>query len=88
PSRDLSNPVNDTRVAFFWGSRYYVFSLRPSPLDVITLGSEKIPAQQVAIFSGDPDVDKLAIKIWLGNDKRRLPLRFSFGDYQADLILP
>ena len=88
PSRDLSNPVNDTRVAFFWGSRYYVFSLRPSPLDVITLGAEKIPAQQVAIFSGDPDVDRLAIKIWLGNDKRRLPLRFSFGDYQADLILP
>lgn len=86
PSRDLSNPVNDTRVAFFWGSRYYVFSLRPSPVDVITLRGERIPAQQVAIISGDPDLDRLAIKIWLGTDRRRLPLRISFGDYQADLI--
>lgn len=87
PSRDLSNPVNDTRVAFFWGSRYYVFSLRPSLVDLITIGEERLPAQQVAIISGDPDVDRLAIKIWLGTDKRRLPLRFSFGEYQADLVL-
>src|SRR5258708_9974808 len=30
PSRDLNNPVNDTRVAVFWESKAYVFTLRPS----------------------------------------------------------
>ncbi len=30
PSKDPSNPVNDTRVAVFWGDKPLIFTLRPS----------------------------------------------------------
>ncbi|MEP6944667.1 MAG: DUF3108 domain-containing protein [Acidobacteriota bacterium] len=85
PSKDLGNPVNDTRVAVFWGDRPYVFTLRPEAADAITFEKQVIPAQLVTIVTGNPELDQLAIKVWLSTDDRRLPLRFSFGGYQADL---
>ncbi|HEV8593612.1 MAG TPA: DUF3108 domain-containing protein, partial [Pyrinomonadaceae bacterium] len=89
PSRDASNPVNDTRVAVFWDKQPLVFTLRPSASEVISVGDAKISAQQISISTGNqnPQLDQLQIKIWLGNDERRLPLRISAGGYQADLIL-
>jgi hypothetical protein len=87
PSKDPNNPVNDTRVAVFWEERPYVFTLRPSETaDVLTLGGEKIPSQLISIATGNPRLDALGLKIWLSNDGRRLPLRISAGDYQADLV--
>lgn len=86
PSRDSTNPINDTRVAVFWESRPYIFTLRPSPADIITLNGVKVSAQLVAITTQHPQLDSLNIKIWLSNDERRVPLRFSAGPYQADLI--
>ena len=86
PSKDPKNPVNDTRVAVFWGGKPYVFTLRPSDSTLITLRGEKVSAQMVSIITGDPALDILAPKIWLGNDTDRLPLRFSIGNYQADLM--
>ena len=86
PSPVLSNPVNDTRVAVFWETKPYVFTLRPSQAELITLRGEKISAQLVNVTTGHPVLDQLQIKIWLGNDARRVPLRFSVGAYQADLV--
>ncbi|MEP6788678.1 MAG: DUF3108 domain-containing protein [Acidobacteriota bacterium] len=85
PSKNLTNPVNDTRVAVFWDSRAYVFTLRPSNPDTITLNGEKVAAQLITVTTGNPQLDALALKVWLGTDDR-VPLRFSFGPYQADLI--
>ena len=89
PSRDASNPVNDTRVAVFLDKQPLVFTLRPSAPELIAFGSEKVSAQQISISTGSQNLqfDQLQIKIWLGNDERRLPLRISAGPYQADLIL-
>jgi hypothetical protein len=85
PSRDSSNPVNDTRAAVFWDDRAWVFILRPSAPDVITVNGEKVPAQLVTIATQNPQLDALGLKVWLGvND--RVPLRFAWGPYQADLI--
>jgi hypothetical protein len=86
PSPDRSNPVNDTRVAVFWETQPYVFTLRPSGAEMITLGGEKVSAQMISVSTGNPQVDQLAIKIWLSNDIRRLPLRISLGEFQAELI--
>lgn len=86
PSKDSSNPVNDTRVAVFWDTKPYIFTLRPSPADIITLQGEKVSAQLVTITTGNPQLDGMSLKIWLSNDARRLPLRFSAGSFQADLI--
>lgn len=86
PSKDLNNPVNDTRVAVFIDTKAYVFTLRPSNADLISLQNEKISAQQISVSTGNPAIDALNIRLWLSNDAKRLPLRLSVGTYQADLI--
>jgi hypothetical protein len=86
PSKDTSNPINDTRVAVFWESRPYIFTLRPSVADLITMQNDKVSAQLISVSTGNPQLDALNLKIWLSNDERRIPLRFMAGSYQADLI--
>jgi hypothetical protein len=86
PSKDPNNPVNDTRVAVFLDTHAYVFTLRPSTADLITLQGEKISAQQISITTGNPAIDNLNLRLWLSNDEKRLPLRLIAGAFQADLI--
>lgn len=85
-SQVRDNPVNDTRVAVFWESRPYVFTLRPSAPAEITLNGEKRQAQLITINTGHPELDQLGLKVWLSTDASRAPLRFSAGQYQADLV--
>ena len=86
PSKDEENPVNDTRVAVFLDSKAYVFTLRPSNADIISLRGEKISAQLISISTGNPTIDALNLRLWLSNDEKRLPLRLVAGSYQADLV--
>lgn len=85
PSRDSSNPVNDTRVAVFWENRSLVFTLRPAAPADIRLNGEKVSAQLISVATGIRELDALGIKVWLRTDDR-VPVRFSAGAYQADLI--
>lgn len=86
PSPVRDRPVNDTRVAVFWESQPYVFTLRPSQAEEITINGEKRLAQQISINTGNPQLDQLQLKVWLSMDATRAPLRFSVGSYQADLV--
>lgn len=86
PSKDPNNPVNDTRVAVFLGDQAYVFTLRPSNADILNLRGEKTSAQLISISTGNPNIDRFNIRLWLTNDDKRTPLRFAFGTYQADLV--
>lgn len=86
PSKDPTNPVNDTRVAVFLGSDSYVFRLRPSDAQIINLKNEKVAAQLITVSTGNPQIDQLGLRLWLSTDEKRLPLRFTLGSYQADLI--
>lgn len=86
PSKDSKNPVNDTRVSVFYGTQFYVFTLRPLDTEIISLRGEKIPAQMVTIITGNSQLDALNLRLWLGNNEKRTPLRFAIGNYQADLI--
>lgn len=85
PSPVRDRPVNDTRVAVFWESQPYVFTLRPSQPAEITINGEKRQAQQISINTGHPQLDQLQLKVWLGMDAARTPLRITAGVYQADL---
>jgi Protein of unknown function (DUF3108) len=85
PSKDPNNPVNDTRVAVFWETQPYVFTLRPANSEVIGINGEKIAAQPVKATTGNPDIDRASPRVWL-SPTDRVPLRFTFGAYQADLI--
>lgn len=85
PSKDPGNPVNDTRVAVFWESQPYIFTLRPSNSETIEINGEKVTAQLITVNTGTKELDALGIKVWLGTEDR-VPLRFVAGAYQADLV--
>jgi hypothetical protein len=80
-----SAPVNDTRVAVFWGNKTQIFSLRPGKPETIILNGQKVLTQPVMITTGDPQLDALSLKVWLSSETR-VPLRFTAGTLQADLI--
>lgn len=86
PVWDTKSPVMDTRVSVFYDSQFYVFTVRPLETVVFTRGAEKIPAQSLAVITGNPQLDALNLRIWLSADEKRTPLRFVIGNYQADLI--
>ncbi len=86
-SKSSTNPVNDTRVAVFWHGKANVFTLRPAAPQQITLGEQRVSAQQISISTGNPQLDALSLKVWLSTDERRTPLRFSIGAYQLDLVI-
>ena len=81
------NPIKDTRVAVFWQGRAHVFTLRPMDPQEITIGGQKLSAQQINVSTGNQQLDALSLKVWLSSDERRLPLRFGIGNYQLDLVL-
>ena len=85
-SKTRDNPVNDTRVAVFWDSQPYIFKLRPASEESIEVNGAKVLAQPVSVTTDNPQLDALSLKIWLSVDGRRVPLRFSVGAYQADLV--
>jgi hypothetical protein len=76
-SNDSSNPVNDTRVAVFIGSKPFVFIVRPQNIETLEFMGRKISAQKVSFSTGNPNIDFLTPQLWLSNDRRRLPLKFS-----------
>jgi hypothetical protein len=86
PSKDLKNPVNDTRVAVYWEGRTYIFMLRPSEADTITVNGQKVLAQLVTVNTSIPQFDQLGLKLWLSMEQDRVPMRIALGPYQAELI--
>jgi len=85
PSKDPSNPVNDTRVAVFWATQPYIFTLRPGSTETIVVNGEKTEAQAVKVTTGNDLLDKASLRVWLSANGR-VPLRFAFGTFQADLV--
>lgn len=87
PSKVLSNPVNDTRVAVFWDGKPAIFELRPSPAADISINGNEVSAQLITVTTRDPVLDGMGVKVWL-TASTRVPLRYAVGPYQADLITP
>jgi hypothetical protein len=60
---------------------------------VIELGNQRIPALGLSITTDDPQPDKYQFRLWISDDRQRLPLRLTcatkLGPLRADLaILP
>ncbi len=59
--------------------------------ETLDLGGQKIPSIMVTLTTDDPRPDKLQIRIWFGDDSRRLPLRIAavtdLGSVRADLVI-
>ena len=63
------------------------------PRESIQLGDRKVPAIPLKITTDDPEADKYQLRMWISDDRQRLPLRFTcmtrLGALRADLaILP
>ena len=61
--------------------------------EMIQLGSQTVPAIALSVTTDDPEPDKYQLRMWISDDKRRLPLRIAcatqLGPLRADLaILP
>lgn len=61
--------------------------------EAIQLGSQTIPAIALSVTTDDPEPDKYQLRLWISDDKRRLPLRITcatqLGPLRADLaVLP
>ena len=61
--------------------------------ETIQLGGRDVPAVALSLTTDDPQPDKFQIRMWVSDDRRRLPLRFTctteLGPLRADLaILP
>lgn len=59
--------------------------------ETITLGAQEIPAIQLALTTDDPENNRFGVRLWVGNDARRLPLRITattpLGSLRADLVI-
>ena len=66
----------------------FISSLRR---ETIELGQQKLPAIALSLTTDDPQPDKLQLRVWISNDRRRLPLRFTcqteLGPLRADLAI-
>jgi hypothetical protein len=66
----------------------FITALRAGTLQ---LGGQNIPAVELALATSDPAGDRLALRLWVSTDKRRLPLRLTavtpLGQVRADLAI-
>ncbi|HEX8337604.1 MAG TPA: DUF3108 domain-containing protein [Pyrinomonadaceae bacterium] len=66
----------------------FITALRNGSLQ---LGGQNIPAVELALATSDADGDRLALRLWVSTDKRRLPLRLTavtpLGAVRADLAI-
>jgi hypothetical protein len=55
------------------------------------LGTQRIPAVELSLTTGDPQGDRYTLRLWLSTDSRRLPLRLTaqtpLGPVRADLAI-
>ena len=59
--------------------------------ETIEIGQQKIPAIALSLTTDDPQADKYQLRMWVSNDRRRLPLRITcmteLGLLRADLAI-
>ena len=59
--------------------------------EIIQLSDQKIPSIALSLTTDDPQSDKYQLRVWISDDKRRLPLRITaateLGPVRADLVI-
>lgn len=59
--------------------------------ETIELGGQQLPALQLSLMTDDPQGDRNALRLWVSEDQRRLPLRITAttpaGRVRADLAI-
>ena len=87
------NPTKRSSIPVLVENKLKTMHVTSMKREQIGLGTRVIPAIALMITTDDPEPDKYQLRLWISDDKRRLPLRFSattqLGPLRADLaILP
>jgi hypothetical protein len=84
-------PPKRNAVSFIIEDRPRTLFITSLKREVIELGGQKIPAIQLSLTTDDPQSDKYALRLWVSEDNRRLPLRITattpLGPLRADLAI-
>lgn len=91
-SFDLTPPKRNA-VSILINKRPRTLSITSLKRETIELGGKRIPAFQLALATDETGGDRLQLRLWVGADRRRLPLRLTattpLGPVRADLsIIP
>lgn len=78
----LVKGTQDTRAAVFLGNAPIVVTLRPTS-EIIEFNGKKVTTLALAAATGNPQIDSLGIRLWLSDDARRLPLKFTVNTPQG-----
>lgn len=89
-SFDLAPPKRNA-VSLLINKRPRTLFIASVSRDPIELGGKRIDAYQLALATDDADGDRFRLRLWVGTDKRRLPLRLlattPLGLVRADLAI-
>lgn len=84
-------PPRRTSVAIFTSNRAHTLAITALSREQIQLGGETLPAVQLALTTDAREPDRNAYRLWISDDARRLPLRFTMqtplGSVRADLAI-
>jgi hypothetical protein len=91
-SFDLTPPKRNA-VSLLINKRPRTLFITSLQRETIELGGKRIPAYQLALATDEATGDRLKLRLWVGADRRRLPLRLTavtpLGPVRADLsIIP
>jgi hypothetical protein len=84
-------PGKRNAVTLMVNNRPLTLSIEALKRETIQLGGQQIPAVQLSLTTDDPQPDKYALRLWVSEDRRRLPLRVTastqLGALRADLAI-
>lgn len=87
---DLSPPKR-TSIAILTANRPHTLTITSAGREQIQLGGEQLAAIQLRLTTDDREPDRNALRVWISDDRRRLPLRFTMqtplGAVRADLAI-
>ena len=87
------NPTKKSAISILVENKPKTLFVNSVKRETIQLGDRQIPAIALSVTTDDPEADKYQLRMWVSDDSRRLPLRFTcrtkLGPLRADLaILP
>jgi hypothetical protein len=84
-------PPKQTAVSLLVNNRPLTLRVASLKRETIELGGQKLPAVQLSLTTDDAQPDKFQFRVWVSDDRRRLPLRLTamteLGLVRADLAI-
>ncbi|HET9785826.1 MAG TPA: DUF3108 domain-containing protein, partial [Pyrinomonadaceae bacterium] len=85
------NPPKKNAVSILVNNRPKTLFINSLKREAIQIGTQTIPTIQLSLTTDDQQPDKYLFRVWVSDDKRRLPVRFTattqLGQVRADLAI-